>query len=137
MAKSAVRLEIEETWELLERWGEYMRDGHMVNGYPTGHEGRGAVMEDGLALRIDRAMNDLMLDSDMLFIAVAWFFRGEKLVRRREDNVPVVYYVQRNYAEISARFKKSSANWAQTLVTSGVGVLHGYLMCERNLKVVG
>lgn len=135
MAKSAVRLEIDETWELLERWGDYMRDGHMINGYPTGHEGRGAVMEDELALGIDAAMRSLMREDDLMFIAVTWYFRGEKITRQREDGIPVVYYVRRNYAEIGANYRKGSS-WAQTLVTTGVGVLHGYFMGERG-RVAG
>jgi len=126
MAKSSVRLAVDDTWALLESYGEYMRDTRTVKGFNTGHEGGSQGLDDVTAERVEEAIRWLMLKDDMMCMAVLWHFRGKKIDRRDEGNVPVTYYKSLSFSEIGGEYEKGKT-WADSMVTVGVGRLDGWL----------
>lgn len=125
-SKSSVRMVVDETWTLLERYGAYMRDTRTVKGFKSGHEGGAPGLDDDTALRVEDALRWLKLKDDQMYMAVLMYFRGEKVDKRDDDNLPVVYYAPRNYREIGAIYRQGYS-WAMGMVSGGVCVLEGRL----------
>ena len=78
MAKSSVRLAVDDTWTLLENYGEWARDARTVKGFNTGHEGGSQVLDDDSAERVEEALRWLLTTDYMMHLAVVMYFRGRR-----------------------------------------------------------
>lgn len=128
MAKSSVRLETEETWLLLDKFGAWSRDTRTVQGFHTGHEAKDLTLDTDTALSIKAAIEAMAERSPVQAEAVMLFFVGQKRTRRLEaEKLVFDYYAPLYYPELAKAMKKSRHE-VMMLVASGVSQLQGMLM---------
>jgi hypothetical protein len=127
MAVSELRLAVNDTWDLLERYGHYHRDTRLVKGYPTGHtDGREVMIDEDSEKAVTAALKWMERGKPKVHRAVFLYFIGKRVVIS-PDNAPGFYYYQQKSYPGIAGILHCSDRWAKELVYNGVSMLEGRL----------